>query len=59
MIQGGIMQISRRPDLTDQVAIVTGAVRGIGQASAVALAREGANVVVADVLHSLSSEQNR
>jgi 3-oxoacyl-[acyl-carrier protein] reductase len=44
------MQISRRPDLTDQVAIVTGAARGIGQASAVALAREGANVVVADVL---------
>jgi 3-oxoacyl-[acyl-carrier protein] reductase len=50
MIQGGFMQISRRPDLTDQVAIVTGAARGIGQASAVALAREGANVVIADVL---------
>ena len=43
------MQISRPPDLTNQVAIVTGAARGIGQAAAVALAREGADVVVADV----------
>jgi 3-oxoacyl-[acyl-carrier protein] reductase len=43
------MQISRPPDLTDQVAIVTGSARGIGQAAAVALAREGADVVVADV----------
>jgi 3-oxoacyl-[acyl-carrier protein] reductase len=43
------VQISHRPDLTDQVAIVTGAARGIGQASAVALAREGSNIVVADI----------
>ena len=43
------MPISTRIDLTDQVAIVTGAARGIGQASALALAREGANIVVADV----------
>jgi 3-oxoacyl-[acyl-carrier protein] reductase len=32
------------------VAVVTGAARGIGQAVALALAREGADVVVADVL---------
>jgi 3-oxoacyl-[acyl-carrier protein] reductase len=44
------MQISRPADLTDQIAIVTGAARGIGQAAAVALAREGANVIVADIL---------
>lgn len=36
--------------LKDRVAIVTGAARGIGQAYALALAREGATVVVADVL---------
>lgn len=43
------MQISTRLDLTNQVAIVTGAARGIGQACALALAGEGANIVAADV----------
>jgi len=33
--------------LTDQVAVVTGAGRGIGAASAVALAEAGADVVLA------------
>jgi 3-oxoacyl-[acyl-carrier protein] reductase len=43
------VQISRRPDLTGQVAIVTGAARGIGQACAWALAAEGADLVTADL----------
>src|SRR5262245_23968160 len=44
------METSRRPDLSDQVAIVTGAARGIGRACAIALATGGADIVVADVL---------
>lgn len=36
--------------LKDQVAIVTGAARGIGQAFSIALAHEGARIVAADIL---------
>ncbi len=36
-------------ELKDQVAVVTGAGRGIGQATAIALARAGANVGVNDI----------
>ncbi|KLT16016.1 hypothetical protein AA980_20960 [Neobacillus vireti] len=36
-------------DLTNQTAIVTGASGGIGRATAIALAREGANVVASDL----------
>src|SRR5260370_41904517 len=43
------MESSGRPDLTGQVAIITGAARGIGQACAVALAVEGADLVSADL----------
>ncbi|MCD5390967.1 3-oxoacyl-[acyl-carrier-protein] reductase [candidate division NPL-UPA2 bacterium] len=35
--------------LKDKVAIVTGAAQGIGKAIAVALAREGANIVIVDI----------
>lgn len=44
-------------DINDKVAIVTGAARGIGRATAVALARAGARaVVLADLRQSLSQE---
>lgn len=36
--------------LKDRVAIVTGAARGLGQAYCLALAREGATIVAADIL---------
>jgi NAD(P)-dependent dehydrogenase (short-subunit alcohol dehydrogenase family) len=36
--------------LKDRVAVVTGAARGIGQAYCLALAREGAGIVAADIL---------
>src|SRR5947208_2383380 len=44
------LPISGQCNLSGQVAIVTGAARGIGQASALALAREGADMVIADVI---------
>jgi NAD(P)-dependent dehydrogenase (short-subunit alcohol dehydrogenase family) len=43
----------------DKVAFVTGAANGIGRATALAFAREGANVVVADVSEEGNQETSR
>jgi NAD(P)-dependent dehydrogenase (short-subunit alcohol dehydrogenase family) len=52
-------------DLQDKVAVVTGGARGIGRGIAVALARQGVHVAVADLYtpsqgmagYALSTEQ--
>ena len=36
-------------ELTDQIALVTGAGQGIGKGTALALARDGAHVAVVDI----------
>src|SRR5213075_605821 len=43
------MDTHGRADFTGKVAFVTGAASGIGRATALAFAREGAHVVVADI----------
>ncbi|NET52830.1 MAG: SDR family NAD(P)-dependent oxidoreductase, partial [Merismopedia sp. SIO2A8] len=53
------MEASQTPSqsLSDQVAIVTGASRGIGKAVALALAAEGAKVVINYASSSEAAEQ--
>lgn len=46
-------------DLTDKIALVTGASRGIGRAIAVALGREGAKVVVNYAGNEAAAEETR
>ena len=49
MIQANSAQANSSKSLQGKVAVVTGAARGIGRASAIALAREGAAIVGIDI----------
>ena len=46
----------QRRRFTDKVAFITGAGGGIGRATAIAFAREGANLVVADLDQHANNE---
>jgi NAD(P)-dependent dehydrogenase (short-subunit alcohol dehydrogenase family) len=53
------METNEKRDFTGKVAFVTGAANGIGRATALAFAREGASVVVADVSEQANQEKAR
>ena len=42
--------------LSDQVAVITGGANGLGRATAVRFAREGADIVIADILAAPAQE---
>jgi len=55
------MNAQERFNLTGQVALVTGAARGIGQAIAVALAQHGADIIIIDIAseEAMADTQNQ
>ncbi len=53
------MAANQNGSFADKVAFVTGAANGIGRATALAFAREGASVVVADVSEQGNQETAR
>jgi NAD(P)-dependent dehydrogenase (short-subunit alcohol dehydrogenase family) len=53
------MDRNGKSDFTGKIAFVTGAANGIGRAAALAFAREGASVVVADVSEKANEETAR
>ena len=53
------MTMKKNENYTGKVAFVTGAANGIGRATALAFAREGANVVVADISEQGNQETAR
>ena len=53
------MTITHNEGYKGKVAFVTGAANGIGRASALAFAREGASVVVADISERANEETAR
>src|SRR5919109_4079781 len=53
------MDTNGKGDFAGKVAFVTGAANGIGRAAALAFAREGASVVVADVSEKGNEETAR
>lgn len=53
------MTTNENGNFTGKVAFVTGTANGIGRATALAFAREGANVVVADISEQSNQEMAR
>jgi FlaA1/EpsC-like NDP-sugar epimerase len=54
-VEDEVNRSNRMERLQGKVAIITGAARGIGRACAVALAREGADIVALDIASQINS----